>query len=425
MGEFAVAAPEEPGRRSRDVDALVLTTIAAHAESLLRLARRHSLCADDAHDAYQRGVEIFLNHAHRLDPGRAPSWLRTVVKHEAMAVRRTRQRDLGAVEVDFDQLEARTLSSPEDQALGADVIARSAEALQRLKPQELQALWLQAQGNSYAEIEQQTGWSRTKVNRCVYEGRQRFLQRFAGIESGAECERWLPALSALVDGEATAEQLVEVRPHLRNCSSCRAVVRELHRAAPSLRIVLPVAPLLATTASAMPDHSANLFARVYESVTNWATHRAANAILRAQTLVDAAETGAHKAGVVLAASAAVAGGGAIAVQHEAHRPPATPHDIKRAHAAQTPVQPVPVAETPVATATTVGSQPAADAAKPPAATTTATTETQPTPTPPAPQPEVPAALEQPTTQPVAATRKPAPKASAGKPASSGTELGLE
>lgn len=60
-------------------EAFVVDVIQCHADGLLRLARRHSLCADDAHDAYQRGLEIFLRHAHRLDPEHAPSWLRTVV----------------------------------------------------------------------------------------------------------------------------------------------------------------------------------------------------------------------------------------------------------------------------------------------------------------------------------------------------------
>jgi DNA-directed RNA polymerase specialized sigma24 family protein len=61
------------------LDAMVVSMVQAHADGLLRLARRHSLCPDDAHDAYQRGLEIFLRHAPRLDPERAPSWLRTVV----------------------------------------------------------------------------------------------------------------------------------------------------------------------------------------------------------------------------------------------------------------------------------------------------------------------------------------------------------
>ena len=330
MGEFAVADPQPGARRQQDADALVLRTISANADGLLRLARRHSLCQDDAYDAYQRGVEIFLRHAHRLEPDGAASWLRTVVKHEAMAVRAARQRDLGAVEVDFDALEAQGVATPEDRALGADLVARSAEALQRLKPQELRALWLQAQGNSYAEIEAQTGWSRTKVNRCVYEGRQSFLRRFAGIESGAECERWLPVLSALVDGEATPEQLVEVRPHLRNCPSCRAVVRELHRAGAPLRVVLPVAPLAALGATGpAPAPSGHGLVRLYETITTWAGERAATGVLRMQAMAEALEASVHKTGAVLAASAAVAGGGAVAIERTAERPQRAP--VRAAH----------------------------------------------------------------------------------------------
>ena len=167
-----------------ELDALVIDVVQRHAASLLRLSRRHSLCADDAEDAYQRGLEILIKHAPRLDPGRAPAWLRTVVKHEAMAVRRTRQRELASDEIDFDQIESDRGASPEDRALGFEQIAQSAEALQRLKPQEVRALWLRAQGNSYDEIQAETGWSRTKVNRCLYEGRRAFISRYAGIESG-------------------------------------------------------------------------------------------------------------------------------------------------------------------------------------------------------------------------------------------------
>jgi DNA-directed RNA polymerase specialized sigma24 family protein len=71
------------GRGSSAAEELILRTVAAHAESLLRTARRHSLCTDDAQDAYQRGLEIFMTHADRLDPTRAAGWLHVVVKHEA------------------------------------------------------------------------------------------------------------------------------------------------------------------------------------------------------------------------------------------------------------------------------------------------------------------------------------------------------
>jgi hypothetical protein len=95
-------------------------------------------------------------------------------------------------------------------------------------------------GHSYAEIATATGYSSTKVNRCLTEGRKSFLERFEGIEAGEECERWQPVLSAMVDGEATAAQITEARPHLRNCPACRATLRGLHQTQRPLAAVLPV-----------------------------------------------------------------------------------------------------------------------------------------------------------------------------------------
>src|SRR4051812_23617086 len=107
-------APESHHVKSRDdAEALVLRVIASDADSLLRLARRHSLCADDAQDAYQRALEIFMRHAARLDPDRAGAWLHTVVKHEAMAVRKARAQLVGFEEVDLD-VHVSPTDSPEE-----------------------------------------------------------------------------------------------------------------------------------------------------------------------------------------------------------------------------------------------------------------------------------------------------------------------
>ncbi|HEX7300036.1 MAG TPA: sigma-70 family RNA polymerase sigma factor, partial [Solirubrobacteraceae bacterium] len=190
-----MAVPERSGHVGHDrAEELVLELVGAHADSLLRVARRYSLCTDDAHDAYQRGLEILMRHAARLDPERAAGWLHTVVKHEALAINRSRRRMLGAGEVDLDAIEARTTASPEEHVLASDRVARSAEALHGLKPQEVRALWLKALGHSYEQICEATGWTYTKVNRCLAEGRKSFLARYAGIESGRECERLAPAL---------------------------------------------------------------------------------------------------------------------------------------------------------------------------------------------------------------------------------------
>lgn len=295
-----------------ELDELVIEVVKRDAASLLRLSRRHSLCAADAEDAYQRGLEIFIKHAPRLDPQRAPAWLRTVIKHEAMAVRRTRQRDLVGHEIDFDQIENDRGVSPEERALGFEQVAQSAEALQRLKPQEVRALWLRAQGNSYDEIQAETGWSRTKVNRCLYEGRRAFISRYAGIESGEECKRWEPLLSALVDGEATNEQLVELRPHLRQCGSCRGVVREMHRTSAPLAAVFPAASLAA--ADTQLDQAGNVFIRTFEACTTWASERSASSLVRAQIVTESAFGAAGKVTAVVAATAAAASGGTVALE---------------------------------------------------------------------------------------------------------------
>ncbi|MCZ4493762.1 MAG: hypothetical protein JWP53_2693, partial [Conexibacter sp.] len=241
MQELAVPESEAPVRLTQEeAQELVLRTVATEAESLLRTAYRHSLCDDDAHDAYQRSMEIFMRRARTLDPELASRWLHVVVKREAMEVRRGRSELVAAEDIDFDRHESPHVSSPEERVLSTDRTTRAAEALRRLKPQELRALWLKALGHSYAEIGEVTGYSATKVNRCLTEGRKSFLERFEGIETGEECRRWQVVLSAMVDGEATAAQLTDVRPHLRNCPACRATLRGLHRAERPLAAVLPV-----------------------------------------------------------------------------------------------------------------------------------------------------------------------------------------
>ena len=298
------------GRGSSAAEELILRTVAAHAESLLRTARRHSLCTDDAQDAYQRGLEIFMTHADRLDPTRAAGWLHVVVKHEAQAIRRSRTKLVGSSDVDFDTHEARRLPTPEEQLLSFDMVSRSAEALQRLKPHELRALWLKAQGHSYSEIGAITGWSYTKVNRCLTEGRRSFLERYAGIESGAECTRWTPVISAIVDGEATPQQILDLRPHLRNCPGCRATLKALQDSSAPLSAVLPIP--LAVVATGNGEHVSNLLLRAYEAISGGVHERAVHSLTKAQAALDAAAAG--KVAAVAASAAAVAGGGYATVE---------------------------------------------------------------------------------------------------------------
>ena len=77
--------------------------------------------------------------------------------------------------------------------------------------------------------------------RCITEGRKRFLRLYEELETGVECERLAPVLASLAAGEASAEELLDIRPHLRNCAGCRATVRALH--ASRLRRVTALLPL--------------------------------------------------------------------------------------------------------------------------------------------------------------------------------------
>jgi RNA polymerase sigma factor (sigma-70 family) len=310
--------PPEPAVVLTEAQAqtLIVETIQRNAESLLRTARRHSLCADDAQDAYQRAMEIFVRRARTLDPERAAGWLHTVTKHEAMEVRRQRQQLVAAEDVDFDRHEARHLPSPDERVVSFDQLTRSAEALQRLKPNELRALWLKASGQSYATIAEAQGWTYTKVNRLITEGRRAFLKRYAEIEAGRECERWAGVINALIDGEATAKMLSEARPHLRNCPACRAIVRELRKANTSLAIVLPVVTTATAMASGGRNHepASGLAMRLYEAVTGGMHERVAASAVKIQAGLEVASAG--KVAAVVASAAAVAGGGIAVIGHD-------------------------------------------------------------------------------------------------------------
>ena len=201
---------------------------ARHERTLLRVARQASLCHDDALDAYQRALEIFVRRVATVDPATEVAWLKVVVRHEAMAIRRARCESVTGEELDLDAIVPGPERSVEDQIASGERVRRSAEALRMLKADEAKALMMKAHGLSYEEIGERNGWSYTKVNRAITEGRRRFIEAFEGIEAGDECERFLPIVEALSAGSASAAQVLEIRPHLRHCTACRATVRDLH-----------------------------------------------------------------------------------------------------------------------------------------------------------------------------------------------------
>ncbi len=286
--------------------------IARHEHSLKRTARRFSLDAEDADDAYQRALEIVLTKAPTTDARELIRWTQTVTRHEALAVRESRERLLGSPsrrEGAPDPLASipSEREGPGEQAERREAVARTREALQALKPAELRALSLLASGYSYAEIGEITGFSQTKINRALAEGRNRFRALLSSSEDGSRCRELEPLLSAFCDGEAGPGDAATVREHLRACAHCRSTMRA-YRAAP--RIAAALAP-------AFPP-SRSLLERAHEAFAELSSRLPGMGRGADSAAQMAAAGGTHGIGVaaaakLLAVCAGVAGGAAACV----------------------------------------------------------------------------------------------------------------
>jgi hypothetical protein len=268
-------------------------------------------------------------HTNRLPVGLSLDLRRTVVKHEAFAVRKSGGRAMLAEAPGLDERDESAWT--EERAERYEQLRVGAEAMSGLKPQEIRCLLLKAEGLSYEEICAATGFSYTKVNRCLTEGRRAFLKRVAGIEAGAECERLAPLISKVADGEATPEEMRKVRPHLKGCLACKATLRE-YRATPA-RLAGLVPPVVALTGGG--GAGSGFVGRLLE---------------RFAGMGDA--TGA-KVAAVAASAALLAGGGAAGVEALHHDAP--------------PVAPSAYAQEPTATGTSSATTPSSSAAPDPSA----------------------------------------------------------
>lgn len=140
--------------------------------ALVRCARRYTLTTQDAEDAVQTAWLIAARRPDIPAAGARP-WLQTVVRHEAYRTRR-----LAAGTLAPDALEAGASMDRAPAALHApatdlDALIDVRAALGACKADERRALLARAGGWSYATIGARLGWSYTKVDRCLKEGRAR------------------------------------------------------------------------------------------------------------------------------------------------------------------------------------------------------------------------------------------------------------
>jgi RNA polymerase sigma factor (sigma-70 family) len=314
---MATTAP--PIRPSRaEIEPAALDLIRRRGAEILSTARRYALTPEDAEDAYQRGLEILLTKAPSTHEDDLVPWLKTVVKHEAFALRKQRERH--GVPTDQDELTPDRRET-HDHVERIDKLQRGAEALKHLKPAEVQCMLLLAEGYSYKQICEATGFSYTKVNRCLHEGRQSFLRRVDGIEAGEECARLRPLMSAAADGEASADDMLALKRHMRGCLACRAFLRESRRVPARVAALAPTGVLLAPHDTAEPTR--------LHALGQWLHDKLALFAIRGQELIDAATT--HKTIAVAASAAALAGGGAAAghTVEQAPKPAPAIHHVKR------------------------------------------------------------------------------------------------
>jgi RNA polymerase sigma factor (sigma-70 family) len=160
-----------------EVRRLATQLYAEKREYLLSIARANAVNDSDAEEALQEAFVSFIRH---FDPssGAPPlAWLTLTLKRQCWRQRREAYLDRYAGQEAEPGAQERgfvLVSIPSRTAGPEELVCKREDArtrLGRLKPDQRMALILQAAGFSYREIGARRGWSYTKVNRCVNEGR--------------------------------------------------------------------------------------------------------------------------------------------------------------------------------------------------------------------------------------------------------------
>lgn len=151
----------------------------AHHRRLLAIGKRNSPTTEDAEEALHDTFILFIDH---FDPnaGAPPlAWLTLTLKRRCWATYRRqqllhRQQPLPTTDTTTSDASNELLDPsrlPDELAVVAANVSEARDKIHRLKPDERRALSLLAIGYSYREICDLTGWTYTKVNRCISEGR--------------------------------------------------------------------------------------------------------------------------------------------------------------------------------------------------------------------------------------------------------------
>ena len=133
-----------------------------------------------AEDALADACVQFLRFFDGVTDEHALRWMLVVVKRCAWAISRRRRERASLLEaVPREEIQGEPCRGPVELLEVAEEVREFGAALDELKPDERRALALLALGYSYREIAESQGWTRTKVNRCLAEGRARLRRLLA------------------------------------------------------------------------------------------------------------------------------------------------------------------------------------------------------------------------------------------------------
>jgi len=166
------------GKRRTNAIALAGELYTNHKRRLLAIANQNSSTNQDAEEALHDAFALFIDRFDPESSAPALAWLTLTLKRCCWATYRRQQLITTTATTPqpnrtTDQSHSLT-EAPRQPHEIAELNEQTQELqtnFKNLKPQENQALTLLALGYSYQEIAELTGWTYTKVNRCITEGR--------------------------------------------------------------------------------------------------------------------------------------------------------------------------------------------------------------------------------------------------------------
>jgi RNA polymerase sigma factor (sigma-70 family) len=162
-----------PTDQAEAVRVLAARIYAERRGHLVSVAMRNAACEADAEEAVQ---EAFLAFIESYDPaaGSPPiAWLTLTMKRACWRAREARRREVGELLPGAEAQAGPLVDGPGEIDGRVVDLEQARTRLRGLKPDERTAIGLAAAGYAYGEIAGLRGWTRTKVNRCLYEGRRR------------------------------------------------------------------------------------------------------------------------------------------------------------------------------------------------------------------------------------------------------------